>query len=99
MLRRAWAGRTRSCANKKPEPRSDSAKNNKALGRFRGAVRHLLDQLDNAPAQLRIGNAHERLDQSEAIRGGQEVGHIGGRGCFAQAKLIAWRGRCALEEE
>jgi len=43
-------------------------------------VGDLLDQVDDAPSQLGIVDARERLGEGEAVRGGEKIGHIGGRG-------------------
>jgi len=39
--------------------------------------RHLLDQLDNAPAQFGILDLDERFGQRKAVGGGEEIRHIG----------------------
>ena len=39
---------------------------------------HLLHQLDQTTAQLRIFDTHERLDQRETVGGRQKIGDVGG---------------------
>ena len=61
----------------------------------------LLDEVDDAPPQLGVGDAHECLGQRQAIGGSKKVGHISRRGRFAQSVCRAAppaRGR-ALEKE
>src|ERR1700728_4336053 len=65
------------------------------------AAGDLFDQVDNAPPQLRIVDAHKRLRQRQAVRGGKKVGHVGGRRRLTHP-LMATYGlgrRCAFKKE
>src|SRR5664280_693330 len=60
--------------------------------------RNLLDQFDDAAAQLAVLDLHERLGQRETVGGGEEVRHIGRRGRFAHAGMFGQM-RAAFEEK
>jgi hypothetical protein len=60
---------------------------------------NLFDQIDDAPAQLAILDAHERLGQRKAVRCGEEVGHVSRRRCLAEAAGLTGRMRRAFEEK
>ena len=64
-------------------------------------ARDLLDEVDDATAQLAVLDAHERLRQRQPVGGCEEVGDVGRRRCFAHAGEAgrARRARGALEEE
>src|SRR4029079_3684989 len=49
------------------------------------AAGNLLDQVDDAPPELGIVDAHERLGERQAVGGREKIGHIGGRGRLAEA--------------
>ena len=59
----------------------------------------LLDQIDDAAAQLGVLDAHERLGQREAVGGREEIRHVGGRGRFGQAVAPAGRRRARLRRK
>src|ERR1700747_1276623 len=64
-------------------------------------VGDLLDKIDDAPAQLGIADAGKRLGQRQPVRGGEKIGHIGGRGRLTDMVMAPGRlnmGR-ALEKE
>src|ERR1043165_8135438 len=63
------------------------------------SARHLLDQLDDAAAQLRVGDAHESLDEREPVVGREEVRDVGRRRRFVEAGRAPRRRRRTLEEE
>ena len=60
---------------------------------------NLFDQIDDAPAQLAILDAHKRLGQREAVRRGKEVGHVSRRRRFAETAGLTGRMRRAFEEK
>src|ERR1700693_3859310 len=64
-------------------------------------VGDLLDQVDDAPSQLGIIDARERLGERQPVRGGEKIGHIGGRGRLTDMVVARSRldVRRALEEE
>src|SRR3984893_6267720 len=64
-------------------------------------VGDLLDQVDDAPSQLGIIDTRKRLGEGEAVRGGEKIGHIGGRGRLTDVVVARSRldVRRALEEE
>ena len=49
----------------------------------------LLDQIDDAPAQLAVFDAHERLGQRQTVGSGEKVGDVSRRRRFAQAARLA----------
>ena len=66
---------------------------------FRRLDRHLLDQLHDAPAQLRARDPHERLDERQPVIGGEKIGDVAGGWRFLQSRRVAGRRWSALEEE
>src|SRR5580692_12493339 len=64
-------------------------------------VGDLLDQVDDATPQLGIIDARERLGEGEAVRGGEKIGDIGGRGRLTDMVVARSRldVRRAFEEE
>src|SRR3984893_7485045 len=64
-------------------------------------VGDLLDQVDDAPSQLGIIDTCKRLGEGEAVRGGEKIGDIGGRGRLTDVVVARSRldVRRALEEE
>ena len=62
-------------------------------------VGDLLDEIDNAAAQLFVLDACERLDQRKPIRSGDEFGDIVRRRSFTHAAAAAVKMRRALEEK
>ena len=61
------------------------------LGRL--ARRDLLDQFDDAAAELGVRNPPERTGQGQAFGGCQKIGHVGRRGALAGLLLpLPWRG-------
>jgi hypothetical protein len=64
--------------------------------------RDLLNKPDDAAAQFWVPDTHERLHQRQAIRRGEEICHVGGRGSISRplGRLPhTRRGGRALEEE
>src|SRR5271157_590472 len=64
--------------------------------------RDLLNKPDDAAAQFWVPDTHERLHQRQAIRRGEEICHVGGRGSISRTlgRLPhTRRGGRALEEE
>src|SRR5262249_42201307 len=59
----------------------------------------LLDQVDDAPPQLRVVDAHESLGQREPVRRCEKVRHVGRRWCVLAGRSSAGEIGCALEEE
>src|ERR1041385_7285470 len=62
---------------------------------------HLFDELDDTAAQLRVLNAHKRLDQRQAIGGRQKIRDVSGRRRLFQSlrPAAAGRSRRALKEK
>src|SRR5215469_9637142 len=67
------------------------------LGRL--ARGDLLDQIDDAAAELGIADARERARQRQTFRGREEVGDVGRRGAFAETFGRSGAGRTSLEQE
>src|SRR5262249_52818729 len=65
------------------------------------AARDLLDEVDNAPAQLGIVDTHEGLGKRQAVRGSQKIRHVSGRRRLAHAlrPRHAGNNRRTIEEE
>src|SRR5208283_1580705 len=45
----------------------------------------LLDKVDDAAPQFGVGDAHECFGESQAVRSGEKVGNVSGRGRLAHA--------------
>ena len=60
----------------------------------------LLDQIDDAAAQLGVLDPHEGLGQRQAVGGREKIGDIGGRGRFGRCRpALPGDVRRAFEEE
>src|SRR6185437_3477846 len=60
----------------------------------------LLDDVDDAAAQLGVGDAHEGLGEGEAVRGRQKIRHIGRGGRLVEAqRAVARRVWSPLKKE
>ena len=71
----------------------------KCSGPIRFGARHLLDEIDDAAAQLGARNAHEGFHQRQAVTRRKEVGDRGRRRRFTQSGQLARRRRRAFKEE
>src|SRR6185312_2419585 len=67
------------------------------LGRL--ACGDLLDQIDDAAAELGIADARERARQRQTFRSREEVGDVGRRGSFAETFGRSSAGWTSLEQE
>src|ERR1700680_2004417 len=72
------------------------------LSNSRRLGRDLFNKPDDTATQFCIFDAHERLHQRQAIRRGEEVAHVGGRGSISRPlRRLRDAGCCrrALEEK
>ena len=62
-------------------------------------ARNLLDEVNDATSKLRLLDAHERLGEREPVGRGEEVEHVGRRGCLAEPLRLPRLMRRALKEK
>ncbi len=61
-------------------------------------ARNLLDEVNDATSKLRLLDAHERLGEREPVGRGEEVEHVGRRGCLAEPLRLPRLMRRALRK-
>src|SRR6266566_8706028 len=59
----------------------------------------MLDQIDNAAAELGVGDARKRAGQGQSFRGREKIGDVSGRGAFTKTFGPRVAARSALEQK